>query len=786
MIIEYFKILWRKTLKNKSHTLINITGLSTGIAVFTLVLLWAVNEFSYDKFNKNADDIYRLEIGGSVYMVSAAAQSYKNEFSEIGKAVRFSGQGKVLLGLDEKSVYIKNYVLADSTLFDIFTYEFVSGNPAEALKTPFSIVLTETTSELLFGNTDPMGKAVKVNNRYDAVVTGVVRDVKQTHMPVDAIGSFVTLGKLNSQPDFLNSFGTSQYPTYFLIREGIDIEELSARMSTFTNAFFSKLLGRNVAEAQTRVELVPLKEIYFHQPYFPLHLHGNIKFVYIFLLVSALTIIIACINFVNLTMARSERVAKEVGVKKAFGVPGKYLFSQFLIESVTLCFVSSLVAIILISLIIPEFNNITGGNLSLKEYVKFQYLFLYFILIALIGIAAGIYPAVRLSSLDPVVCFRNDRQGSGSAFKTGLVVFQFTISAILIFSISVIIRQLNFMKKFETGFNDDNVITLQLRGDIASKQQAFRNEVLSIPGVRDIAFSSAVPGETNNYEGFEYNGRRNAVPVFTVDPSFLQLIGVRISEGRNFSWERPNDRHGACILNREAVELWEIKDPVGKILRHQYYLTTIPKDEIEIIGVIDDYHYISPRDSVRPALFCYGDWYSRASVKADRANLDQTLTGLEKIWKAYAPGFPFSYMFLEESYGMQYKNETTLNRILIYFAVIAIFIACLGLLGMTSFLTQQRTKEIGIRKVFGSTGMLIIRLLSVNILRWVLLAIVIGIPVVLVIMKKWLSGFANHAGIAWWLIVFGALVLLMIAFLTILMRIIRVSGTNPVVALKYE
>lgn len=787
MIKEYFKIIWRKTLKNKGFTFINIAGLSTGIAVFILIAVWGLNEFSYDRFNENFNDIYRVEVGGSVYMVSAAALTFKNEFPEIEKSVRFSGQGRALLSTGDKSVFVDNYFLADSTLFDIFTYEFVAGHPAEALKTPFSIVLTESTSETLFGKEDPMGKSLRVHDRIDVIVTGVIRDVKQTHMPVDAISSFVTLGKLNSQPDFLHSFGTWQYPTYFLIRQGADIGNLSFKMSRYTHELFTKLRGRNVSEESSKVELVPLKDIYFHQPYFLQHLHGNLKFVYIFLLVSFLTLIIACINFINLTLARTETVLKEVGVKKAFGVSGKQLFFQFLLESVTLCFISSLIAIALIFIMIPEFNNITGGFLTLKDYLTPKYMVLYFVIITLIGTLAGIYPAIRLSSLDPVVYLRKiSLRRAKSAFRTGLVIFQFTISAILLMAVFVIIRQLNYMKKFDTGFDDENVLTIRLSESIGSKQQAFRNDVLAIPGVNDIAFSSAVPGETNNFEGFEYDGRRWSVPVFTIDPSFLPLHDIRVSEGRNFSWERPNDRYGACILNREAVELWGIDEPLGKILRHTYYLTTIPKNEIEIIGVIDDYHFISPRDSIQPALFCYGDWYGRASLKVDRANLPAILNGLEKVWNDYAPGFPFTYMFLDESYNNQYKNETALNRILVYFSIIAILIGCLGLLGLTSLLTQQRTKEIGIRKVYGSSGIMITKLLSFSFLRWVLIALLTGSPAAAIIMNRWLSDSANHTDIRWWLFLLGGAVLLSIAFFTIMYRIIKVAGMNPVVALKYE
>jgi len=777
--------MWRKTKRNKVFTLINISGLSVGIAVFILISMWVSNEFSYDKYNKNIDKIYRIEIDEEVYMVSAIAQTFKNEFPEIEKAVRFAGMGSALLTENEKSIMVNDVILADSTLFDIFTYEFIYGNPKDALITPFNIVLTESTSKTLFGDSDPVGKSIKIDNKFEAFVSGVVKDVKKTHMPVDAIASFVTLGKIYPQPDYLNSFGTSQYPTYFLIRDGVDTKKLSEKMTAFTIELSKKYGG---GEEGNECELVPLKDVYFHEVFFPRHLHGNIKFVYIFMLVSILTLVIACINFVNLTIAKSATVTKEVGVKKVFGASQSQLFSQFLFESVIFCIISSLFAVIIIKIIIPAFNQLTGGTLSLSNYITPGYIFSCLLIVTIIGLFAGIYPAIRLSSFNPIQYFRKfGGQGiSRSPFRTGLVIFQFTISIILVLSVFVVIRQLNYMKDFPTGFNTENIIVFGIDGEIGDKRDVFKNEIMAIPNIKDLAFSSAAPGTVNNYEGFKYLGFNQGIPVFTVDPSFLPLIGVKISEGRNFSWERPNDRYGVCILNREAVELYKIENPVGKFLKHGFYLTTIPKEDIEIIGVIDDYHFLSPKDSIGPALFCYGDWYNTVSVKLSNQNFAETIKKIENVWSKYAPGFPFKYRFLDESYERQYKTESTLSRILVYFAFIAILIACLGLLGLTSFLAQEKTKEIGIRKVFGATSGLIIKLLSTNFLKWVVVAIIIGSPFAIYAMNKWLTNFAYHTVISWWLIALAAIILLSISFFTIIFHIIKVSGTNPVNALKYE
>jgi putative ABC transport system permease protein len=785
MIKDNLVLMWRKTRRNTGFTLINVFGLSVGIAVFILIILWVQSEFSYDKYNKNIDKIYRIEIRGSVYMVSAIGQAFTNEFPEIEKFVRFKGMGSTLLTYETESILAENTFLADSTLFDIFTYEFIYGDPGEALVTPFSIVLTETTARTLFGDINPVGKAVKIDNSFEAVVKGVIQDVSRSHIPVDAIGSFVTLGKMMPQSDYLYSFGTSQFPTYFLLGDGVDIGKLEERMTRFTDELYAR--HERKAEGNEN-ELVPLKDIYFHEAYFPGHLHGNLKFVYIFLLVSILTLVIACINFINLTIAKSSAVVREVGVKKVFGASQKQLFTQFLFESIILCFVSSLFAIIIIHIILPEFNHLTGGHIALDDYLTSSYIITYFLVVALIGLLAGIYPAIRLSSFNPIQYLRKfgDRGTSKSPFRTGLVIFQFTVSIILTLSVLVVIRQIKFMKEYKTGFNTENIILLGMDGDIQNKRDAFKNEIMSIPGIQEMAFTSAPPGTVNNYEGFSYQGVEAGFPVFTVDPSFLPMLGVKINDGRNFDWERPNDRLGTCILNREAVELFGMENPVGNFLKHEFYLTTIPKNDIEIIGVIDDYHYVSPKDSVGPALFCFGNWYGTMCIKINPDNIPLVLKQIETVWNKFAQGFPFKYQYLDEFYGRQFQSEFTLSRILVYFAFVAILIACLGLLGLTSFLAQEKTREIGIRKVFGSTSTLIVRLLSINFLKWVVVAIIIGSPVAVIIMNKWLMNFAYHTTVSWWLIILAAILLLSISLFTILFHIVRVSGKNPVFALKYE
>jgi len=501
-----------------------------------------------------------------------------------------------------------------------------------------------------------------------------------------------------------------------------------------------------------------------------------------------LTLVIACFNFINLTIAKTTTVSREVGVKKVFGASREQLFSQFLLESVILCFVSSLFAVTIIQIIIPYFNQVAGSDLSLNDYLTFKNIFLFFVLIVLIGSIAGIYPAIKLSAFRPVHYLKKfDGNGKKrSAFKTGLVIFQYTVSIVLILSVFVVVRQISYMKDFKTGFKGENVIVLQTAGEVGQKREAFSNEIKAVPGVSELSFSSAAPGEINNYEGFSYMGLEGGLPVFTVDPSFFPMLDIKIREGRNFEWERPNDRHGVCILNSEAVRLWKIEDPVGKFLKHDYYLTTIPRSDIEIIGVLDDYHYLSPKDTIGPALFCYGDWYNTVSIKISGSDIKGTIKGIESVWNKFAPGFPFTYSFLNDNYELQYKTEATLSTVLVFFALIALVIACLGLLGLVSFLAQEKTKEIGIRKVFGATSGTIMKMLSASFLKWVIIAILAGTPVAIIIMKKWLMTFAFHTSISWWLVVLAGFVLLSISLSTIIFHIAKVSATNPINVLKYE
>lgn len=782
---KYTKLFWRKGVRNRIVTLINITGLSVGIAVFILILLWVSHEYSYDKYNSRLDQIYRIEIGGSLYMVSAIGPAFMNEFPEIERFVRFSGMGPRLLTTDENSVMADKTVLADSSIFDIFSFEFLEGNPGDALATPFSIVLTEPIARKLFGDSPALGKRISVDNRFETTVTGVIKELELTHMPVDAIASFVTLGKVMNQPDYLYSFGTTQFPTYFLLGKGVDAVKLTERMTAFTKELYSLHGGE---KENFNCQLVPLRDIYFHEVWFPYHRHGNLKFVRIFMLVSLLTLTIALINFINLTIARSSSSEKEVGVKKVFGASRGELALQFIKESLFLCFVSSLIAILLVWLLIPEFNRLTGSNLILSDYLNLPSVIIFIAIILLTGITAGIYPAIRLSSFSPVSYFRKPgaESPSGMPFRTVLVIFQFTVAVILIISVLVVVKQLNYMKNYETGFTGKDVIVLSLDGNIQDNRDAFRNELMSLPGITEVSFTSAAPGTINNYEGFSYMGQEEGFPVFTIDPYFLPMLGIKIYEGRNFSPERPNDKGGVCILNREAVRLFKIDDPVGKFLKHRYYLTTIPRGEIEIIGVIDGYHYVSPKDSIGPALFCYGNWYNTACIGISGRDSQSVIGSIETVWNRFAPGYPFNYRYLDDFYSDQYRSEYTLSRILVYFALIAILIACLGLLGLTYFIAAGKTKETGIRKVFGAKGTDIILLMSSAFLKWIAISFIAGVPVAVIILEKWLSGFAYHTVISFWIIFLAALLILSLSLLTMIFHLTRVAVTNPATTLKYE
>lgn len=779
-------MLIRKSKKFPGITLINIFGLSAGIAVFVLIAMWINYETGYDKDFEGGDNVYRLSFGNSTFLTAGEGPFFAENCIEIEKVTRFRTEGNVLISYQDESYQARSVRFADSTVFDLFPYELILGDSREALSVPGTLVLTESIAKKLFGEESPLGKAITINGVFEAVVTGVIKDVDHTFLPIDVLASFVTLGALSGEPDFLESLRTSQFQTYFLLHDNIDIKKLEEKIDRLNVELFDIAAENHV----NNVELVNMRDLYFHHAHGPRENHGNRKVVIIFLAISILTLAIACINFINLTIARSSDSATETGIRKVNGASKYQLFIRILTESLILCFVSSILSLTLIQLFLPTFSDLLGVTLSLNEYLSLKYIACYFGLTILTGLIAGIYPALRLSAFNPMFYLKKGTVSgsSRSLFRTSLVIFQFTISTVLVVSVLIVARQLSYIRNFDHGFRKENVIMLGLVGDLDNRSEAFIERLRAIPGVEGISSSGSIFGSVNR-EGFFYRDEPYVTQFFTVLPGFTGTMGIELLAGRDFSFERPADRLNTCLLNESALRLLEIPvtEAVGTVLtRRDWYITTIPSERLEVIGVVKDFNFASLRDSVPPVLLCWGQWFGEVEVRINPVNSVETLKQVESVWKEFLPSFPFEYRYIDDFFNSMYDSDRRLGKVLLYFSLLAILIASFGLLGLTAFIIQGRTKEIGLRKVHGASRSDVIREISAGFMKWVAISLLIGTPVSVAIMNRWLAGFAYRTGIDWWIFAVSTSILLVISYLTILYYTLKISGTNPVESIKYE
>lgn len=760
-------------------------GLAVGFAVFTLIVIWVNYEMTYDRF-EGSENIYRLSFGGNTYLTAGEGPHFAENCIEIDKVVRFKTFGNNIFTYEDKNCKVRNLRFADSTVFDALPYDLIMGDPETALVTPGTMVISETISRTLFGDEDPVGEVVIVNGGFEAVVTGVMKDTHHTFNPTDVMASFVTIRLLNEEPDILESLRTSQYQTYFLLKENVSVSDLREKIDRLNVELFSIEENDHV----DNVELVNISDIYFDQAHGPRENHGNKALVMIFLAVSILTLGIACINFINLTIAKSSDSALEVGIRKVNGATRKRLFNTFLLESILLSFLSSLFALLILYLILPAFSNLVQVQLSLSDYFTPGCILAYLGLGLLTGVLAGIIPAIRLSAFNPLVYLRKlTREGKpNSAFRTGLVVFQFTVSIILIISVFVVSNQIKYIRNHDLGFNKENIIRVGMSGDIGQKKDLFKERVEDLAGVVSATYEGATFDGVNR-EVFYFQDERYITQFFTVEPDFIDAMEIEIISGRGFSYDRPADRLNTCMLNESTAKLIGL-DPAeapGKIInRRNWYLTTIPTEQLEILGVVKDFHFTSLRDSIKPALLCWGNWFGSFSIRIQESNQKAILANIKEIWDELNPSVPFEYRYMDEMIDEQYNNEERLGKILIYFTLLALLIASFGLLGLTAISVQARTREIGIKKVHGASRSGIVKEISAGFLRWIVLSIIIGTPISIYIMNKWLTGFAYHTRISVSLVVLSWILLIGVSFLTVFFHTVKISDTNPLDSLRYE
>jgi putative ABC transport system permease protein len=799
MIKNYLKSALRNIRRHKGNAFINIAGLAIGMACCILILMYITTELSYDRYHTNSARIYRLgldaNMGGTTVVTPISnvpsAPTLLQSYPEVLDAVRISTVSKRAVQYEDNVFFENGILYADSSIFKVFTFPMIKGDPNTALKPAYTVVLTEETASRYFGNTDPLGKILKYNNQYDFTVTGVIQNVpKNSHFTFDMLCSFETLYDLDRE-SMEEWFNFNLY-TYLLLSEGFDYRELEQKFPVLVDKYMGDMLKALGGEIN-----------FFLQPLTSIHLHSNLEneirpnssitYIYIFAAIGLFILCIACINFMNLATARSSTRAKEVGMRKVVGAERKELICQFLGESLIYSIFSLLIALLFVRLTLPFVESLSGREMSLN-LAEMPWLVPSFIgLVILVGLVAGSYPALFLSSFRPAHVLKgNLKAGSAnSRLRSFLVVAQFIISICLIIGTGIILRQLNFMKNSNLGYEKRNVIVVDIKDrSMQQSLDSIKSEIQKIPGVLSISSSSLVPGQEPSVQPFIPEGytekQAQLMESFTVDHDFFPTLGMEIVKGRNFSPEYGTDSSSAAIINETAAKRYNWEDPIGKTIQ-------VPSDEVgkwqtyTVVGVVKDFHRTSLHSVIAPQIIGNDPSnFDTLAIKIHPENSEGTLRLLREKWKDVDPIRPLEFLYLDALIDRLYGAEERLSDIFSSFSVFAIFIACLGLFGMASFASEQRTKEIGIRKVLGASVPGIVVLLSKDFLKLIVVANIIAWPLAYFGMNKWMENFAYKSGIGLWVFLYTGILAVGIALATVSYQSIKAALLNPVDAIKYE
>ncbi len=802
MFKNYLTITLRTILKQKGYSFINVAGLTIGIVCCVLIGLFVQDELSFDSYHAKADQIYRVGVYVTVnnnksdLATSCApmARGLIDEFPEVIASTRLRRFGSPVVRYKDTGFSEERWFYADSTFFDVFTVPFIQGNPQNALTEPNTVVITRSMANKYFGTEEPLGKTLNLDKRRDFMVTGVVEDVpRNSHVHYDFLASLTSIN--DSRNQILIS---SNYHTYFVLQKSVPAEEFETKLQTLVKKYVHPQVKGALGITPEEFYANGGYFAYFVQRLTDIHLHSHFRFehepnsdityVYIFSIIAIAILLIACINFVNLATARSANRGKEVGIRKTVGSTRIQLFRQFMAESIFMSAIAIGLALLIIEFILPYFNSFTGKQLSIS-YLGNIYTIPVLLGIALmVGILAGTYPAFFLASFKPVAVLKGEtvRKNTNSLLRNILVVFQFTVSIILIFSTFVVYGQLNYIQNAKLGFNREQVVVVKKTDDLGAQIGAFKQELLKYPEISSITNSSSLMGEFfgDNLYGTvnKPDQEKQLIWRLFTDSGFAETYDIELAQGRYFSTElQKNDRR--VVLNETAVKNLEISDPVGQ------NIIDMRGREYAIVGVMKDFHFQSLQQKIRPLIIHSlgpnsGGKYISARMSTD--NIRETLTLLKNTWHQFAGAQTFEYEFFDDHFAKIYLAEERTGQLFFAFSLIAIFIGSLGLFGLAAFMTAQRTKEIGIRKVLGASVGGLLAMLYRQLTRWVLVANVIAWPIAFYMMNKWLQNFAFRTDITFWTFAISAALSLSIALLTVSYQAVKAAVANPVDALKYE
>jgi len=790
MIRNYLKVAWRNLVKNKVFSLINILGLTIGITVCMMIFLFIMNEFSVDKFHKQGKNIYRVMRGYDVtknrvpYLSGPYATALLNDFpGEIKKAVRVMvSNGLVSFGdvsFNEKKLYI-----ADDGFFTLFSFPLVKGDPATALKEPGSVVLSEATAKKYFGKQDPIGKVIAIDKTLQLKVTGICKNVpSNSHLDFDLV---MPLSNYYSESWF-NVWINNNNFTYVLLDEKVNKAQLEKRFAPFMQKYMGKDMERMGAKLD--IALTPLTDIYFEPTSsFDKVKHGDKKVVYIFLSIAVFILLIACINFMNLSTIRAVERSKEVGLRKVMGALRNHLVWQFIGESILLTLIACIFSVALLQLVMPVYNGLLGYSLTVSWNATPIYLFLAGVILV-VGFLAGSYPAFFLSVFSPIQALKGKlRLGKGGAFfRQALVVVQFSISVLLIIGTIIIMSQMKYVKEKELGYDQEHSIIVPIdNGEFYDHRLTFKHELQRNATIASVSLMSGEPGGFFDLHTFEAEGQRDVWKSRTsfADFEFVKTLGLKIIAGRNFSPQYATDTTDAVLINRTAaVDLgFTPEQAIGKWIKN----TVRDSARRRVVGVVEDFNFLSLKEKMDPLVISPSEDRRVAVIKIRPGNIQSAIATIKNQYGKAAPVYPFEYTFLDQKFDAIYKADLRQQKILSIFSGLAIFIACLGLFGLASFTANKRIKEIGVRKVLGSSVQNIVILLSKDLLKPVLIATLIAIPVGYYVMNNWLQDFAYRTPLHWWVFVIAAAITFFIALFTVGIKALKAAVANPVQSLRTE
>ncbi|HEY1869447.1 MAG TPA: ABC transporter permease [Chitinophagaceae bacterium] len=807
MFKNYFITAFRNLVKNKFYTSINIVGLAIGLATCLLIFLYVFDELSYDKYNVNADRIYRvnneIKFNGNyldlAQVPAVMGSTMLGEMPQVEQYTRMSWHADFLVKKGNENIQEQRVGYADSTLFDVFTLPVIAGNAKTALKDYHSLVITEKIAKKYFNSTDVVGKTMLMNDTSNYKITAVIKDIpKQSHFNFDFFVPMLENGGVNE-----DNWLSENYTTYILLKKNTDVKQIETQLNPFMDKHVGPQLQSMVnitvndlkkGGGYIRADLTPLLAIHLHSnKQGELDGNGNAEYIYIFSGIALVILLIACVNFMNLSTARSSNRAKEVGVRKVLGSLKANLIQQFLTESFLISFIALVLAIFIAWLLLPYFNQLAGKEIQPAILFQPYMLLALVVLILVVGLLAGSYPAFFLSSFQPIDVMKG-KLAAGfkrSWLRNSLIVFQFVTSIVLIFGTIVIYNQLNYIHNKDVGFNRNHVLIINHTNALGQQTESFKNELTQISGVQGATKSGFLPvNYTRNSNTYFTSPTLNpntgiTMQAWTVDEKYIPTLDLKIVQGRNFSQQFPTDST-AAIINETAAKFLATKDLLNKNFYTVKGSNTNWQDKFHIIGIIKNFNFSSLRDVVTPLALFLGKDDGGISVRISSNNVAGVVDQIKNKWKAMAPSQPFDYSFMDEDFNKLYTTEQRTGQIFITFAALAILIACLGLFGLVTYATEQRIREIGVRKVLGASVSNIAGMLSTDFLKLVIISTIIAFPLAWWSMNKWLQSFAYRVNISWWMFAVAGITALLIALITVSFQSIKAAIANPVKSLRTE